>query len=1082
MILGCMHLNAAVFSQTINISERNVSLETVFSKIEKQSNYLFFYREELIKAMPNINISLKNVTVKEALDQFLNKLSLSYSIIGDNIVITSLQIKANSQSPAPKIYIGKVLDEKDQPMPGVSVRIKGTKSVVITNQEGQFITPVIDDDNAILQFSYIGYSMQEIPVSGLKAPIVVRLKLSSSDLDQVQILAYGTTTKRLNPGNTVTINAAEIAKHPVTNILQVIKDRVPGMFIEQRTGLPGGSFNVQIRGNNSFNNNIPLFVVDGVAYPGAEELPLVKPGGNRNQFLGGNALNYLNSNDIESVDILKDADATALYGSRGAYGVVLITTKRAKGGTPRLNVSTNTGVSMRPKTPEMLSLEDYLMLRREAFKNDGLTPGANDLDINGTWPEDRNTDWQKELLGKSALVNEVNMSYGGGAGNTNFLIGGNYKQEGSVQQGKGSNRGGTIRFNINNSTPNKKLFIDFGGSFSSTLNDAVPVDFSGDAGTLRAPNAPALFSPDGSLNWETGSNPYAALNLDYKFLVNNILSSSTLNYKPVKGLSLITRVSFNQLVGKEFRSTPSTFFDPARIATDIRNTTSFINNFTKRAWTLDPHAIYEIGISKKSKLTITTGATIQDQISTSSVITGTNFISDALLINPSLGSTVGSTYDAATTRILGFFGALNYNWADKYILSLNGRRDGSTKFGPGHRFGNFGSVAGVWIFSEENLLKENIPFLSLGKIRASYGLTGGDGISNYAYIPRYQVVSGTNTYQGNASFTPLSPVNRDLHYETNKKTDVQVILEFFKGRISLDGSYYKSHASDQLVQYPLASITGAIQYPSNSDVLIENTGYEFSINTKNIDGKDFKWSTYVGLTKAKNVLKSFPTLSNLQLNFNYEVGKSTQGLKLYTYAGVDPETGNYFFTTAGGVTGQNLFAMNQTTDRINFIDLAPKFYGIVTNSFTYKALTLDFSVSFRKRNGLNYLGQQQSTFGLFNTNSSVSVLDRWQNKGDVTDVPKISTNGLNSLFQQNNFRQSTGAYELITYARLQNMSMAYNFSPNVVRKLRVTNLSLYLRGENLLSASKYGDMDPESLSVTATPPLRVFTFGLNLTL
>jgi hypothetical protein len=342
------------------------------------------------------------------------------------------------------------------------------------------------------------------------------------------------------------------------------------------------------------------------------------------------------------------------------------------------------------------------------------------------------------------------------------------------------------------------------------------------------------------------------------------------------------------------------------------------------------------------------------------------------------------------------------------------------------------------------------------------------------------VNSGTNVYQGGASLAANTPSNNTLHYETNKKLDVQLVLELLQGRIALDVDYNRSHASDLLVQYPLASSTGAIQYPSNSDVLVENTGYEFTLNTKNIVKKNFSWSTTLVLTAGRNVLKYFPTLNGLQMNVNYQVGYSTQGLKLYKYEGVDPATGNYFFTTAKGVTGQNLFTMDQVADRTVLIDLAPKYYGTITNNLYYKSFSLGFGLSFRRRNGLNFLGQQVPSFGPANTNSSVTVLRRWQKPGDITDVPKVTANGLNALLQGNNFRQSTGAYELITYARLQNMTIGYSFSPKLLEKAKINNLSIYLRGENLMSFSKYGDMDPESLSVTATPPLRVFTFGLNV--
>jgi TonB-linked SusC/RagA family outer membrane protein len=726
LLFSCaLHVCATGLSQQVTLKKQNATLEEVFKEIRKQTGYNFLFTSSTLQNARKVSIDVQKASLTEVMAICAKGQDFTYQITGKSIVVKeNTKLLYAAMTPPDFVLIrGKITNEKGEPLVGAAVRVKGQNRGTQTTADGMF--QLLTQEGVDLEISFLGYEVATLKVErSLPKGLTIALNPVSGDLNEVQITAYGKTTKRLNTGNIVTINAAEIAKHPVPNVLQVLKDRVPGMFIEQRTGVPGGSFSVQIRGNNSLSDNMPLFVVDGVAYPGAEELPLVKPGGNRNQFLGGNALNYLNPNDIESIDVLKDADATALYGSRGAYGVVLITTKKAKSGKSRFTVSSNTGVSMRPKLPQMLNTEEYIMLRKEALKNDGIAaPAATDLDINGTWSDTKYTNWQKELLGRVSVVNDVNATYTGGTGNTNFLIGGNYNKQGSIARGKGSNRGGTFRFDVNNTTPDNKLFIDLSGSFSSTVNDAIPIDLSGDASTISAPNAPDLFLPNGSLNWERGSNPFAALNLDYKLLINNLLANSVIRYKPVKGLSLVARIGFNQLVGREFRSTPSTYFNPATIENNLRNTTSYINNFTKRSWTFDPHVIYETGLGRKGKLTNTTGVTLQDQLNVASTITGTNFISDALLINPTLGATVGATYDQAFVKYIGFFTSFNYNWDNKYILSVNARRDGSTKFGPGHRFGNFGSVAGAWIFSEENWMKKNLRFISLGKIRASYGLT-----------------------------------------------------------------------------------------------------------------------------------------------------------------------------------------------------------------------------------------------------------------------------------------------------------------------------------------------------------------------
>lgn len=1078
MIIGCIHVSAAGYSQKISLSERNVSLNAVFSKMEKQSGYFFFSNSEFIGALPNVSINIKDATLTEALDVLLGKLSLSYSIVGKNVVITPVTERVNGiQKVIPLLVIGAVLDEQGKPIPGANVKVKGTIQRTVTDQDGKFRILVTADD-AVLQISYVGFQPREIPVKGMKNPFVIVLKAVTSDLDQVQVMAYTTTTKRLNTSNTVTITAEEIAKNPVQNVLQVLKDRVPGMFVQQNTGVAGGSFNVNIRGISSFNDNAPLYVIDGVTYPANSTLPIVKPGGNRDQFLGGNALNYLNPADIQSIDILKDADATAIYGSRGAYGVILITTKKAKAGKPRLNVNTNTGLTMVGSFPKLLNTDQYIMLRNEAFKNDGLTPGPGDLDVNGTWPTNRYTNWQKELTGEVALANTVNATYSGGSGNTNFLIGGNYNKQGSIEKGKGSNRAGTIRFDINNTSPDQKFYIDLGGSYSSTTNDIVPLDFSGSTTTTSAPNGPPLYLPDGTLNWETGSNPLSALNLSYKNITNNLLANTQLHYTPVKGLIFTANISFNLLNGNEFRATPTTYFNPA--TNNITNTTSYVNTFNSRTINFDPNVRYETKLGSKGKLRVIVGSTLQDQLGNQTTITGTNFITDALLINPSSAVNVVPFYSKTVTRYVGFQGSVNYNWDDKYIINLTDRLDGSTKFGPDHRFGNFGAIGGAWLFSEEKWFKENIKFISFAKLNVNYGITGGDGIPNYQYLPRY--LAQTTAYQGKSPLTPSTPENPDLHWEQNKKTAVGLNFEFFNGRIGIEANYYKTKSTDLLVQQPLSSTTGFLQYPINTPAIIQNTGFEYTLNTRNIVHKNFSWSSNFTFSTPRNKLVAFPGIDNLPLNFDYVIGKSLNNHKVYNYAGVDPQTGNYFFTTRAGVTGQNLLTLNATTDKTASVDLTPKFYGSVSNTFTYKSFTLDFTFTGRRRTGLTLYGQQAYSFGLFNQNSSVDVLNRWQKPGDITDVPKVSTAALNDIFQQNNFRQSTGAYETITYARLQNLNFAYNFNSNFLKRAHISVLSVFLQGQNLLTISKYGNMDPESLSVTATPPLRVFTAGFNVTL
>lgn len=1083
-----LQVSASSFAQRVTINLNKAPLTTVFKEIRKQTGYDFFYSDQAMKNAGKVNINVKDADLKTVMELCLADQKLSYRI-DDNIIVVKEQVSIGIFRNAiqPRIYIGVVLDEKDQPLAGVSLKVKGSNLTTTTNMEGRFTTPVITDPEAVLIFSYVGYVTREINVSELKVPIIIKLVVANSDLDQVQVLAYGTTTKRLNTGNSYTIKSSEIEKNPVPNILQVMQYRVPGLSISQNTGQVGGSFLVRVRGLNGLNNIDPLYIVDGVPFPagGLNNNPNGMSGGlptlsnNRGSGTlaqqGGNALNYINPADIESIDILKDADATSIYGSRGAYGVILITTKKGKQGKPKLNVNLNRGIARPGSFPELLKTEDYLMLRREAIANDGLTVAATDLDLNGTYPEDAYTNWSEELTGHTANTTRLNTTYSGGTELTSFSLSGSYNDHGNVLQAKGYNRDGSLRFQINNTTPNKKFNIDLSGYYSSTVNTMVPYDFTGDASIFRAPNAPSYFLPDGSLNWESGSNPYAYINAIYKGLTNNLFGSTSLNYKPVKGLTLRAVLGYNLLTGNELRAIPTTVFNPAG-ANNGQNTNSANNAYNIRTWSFEPFANYVTKIAKGT-LNITAGATLQDKLNNQTTITGTGFVADARLNNPSAGTTLTQNYNQFVFRYEGYFGSVNYNWDNKYLLNLSTRYDGSTRFGPGHRYGLFGSAGFAYIFTEEQWIKDNLSFLSFGKLRGSYGNSGGDGIPNYLYLSTYTT---TTAYLGNTAFINNGLANSDLHWETTDKRDIGITLGFFKDRLTIDAGYYKNTTTESLVQQPLASTTGFISIAQNSPAKTQSTGVELILTSANLRGKDFNWITNVVMTIPQTKLVAFPEGQVLTVS-NYIVGKSLTNMKVFDYAGVNPETGVYNFVNAAGVQGPYLTGLTEA-DKIRNVDVAAKYFGSISNTISYKSLSVDFTFSLINKMGFNYQGRVSNLPGLLNQNSTKWALDRWTKPGDITNVPKASTSFLNSLLGQNTFRQSSGAYERIIYSRLQNVSIAYDLSNSFFKRINVNNMRVVLSGQNLLTFSKYHDLDPENNSLNSMPPLRVFNLGLNFTL
>ncbi len=1089
VMVTLLQVSAASYAQKLSFKKKSATLEEVFAQIQTQTGYHVLYSPDLINERTRIDISFNNTDLKKVLQDLLSESVYSYTIDGTNILITKAKPKSFFQKiidiVADTRLPGKVIAEDGQPLPGATVQVKGKNSVATTDKEGIFNINVIPEKDVII-ISFIGYETRELAAKDLKSPVVITLKKSISNLDQVQVTAYGTTTKRLNAGNITTVTAQEIAKNPVNNVMEALQGKVPGLFIQQTTGQPGGAFNLRIRSSANFNTGAtaPLIVVDGVRYPG-NTLPVSQNTsyGTADFLKGGSGLNFINPNDIESIDVLKDIDATAIYGSSGAYGVILITTKKNRLATQAFNANVYTGVSVNGQTEPLLNTEQYLMLRREALKNDGITAvPAGNSDLNGTWPADRYTNWRKVYLGNKASTTNANLSLSGSAKNSSYLISGSFRNIGNIQRHKGSNRDGSLRFALNTSTNNNKFSLSLTGTYLSSLSDMVPFDFSTVA--LTVPNAPNPYNEDGSVNWAAigtdvnSSSSASNINRNYKNATTNLLANATLIYHPIEKLTLRTIFGYNDITGREQIEYPLSVFNPSNKAAPTQ-TVGILSQYNIKSLTISPYAEYRTGLGKKGDLSFKLGAEITRSVQNNNGITGTGFPSDALLRNPSSGSSVITNDNQIENRVIGTYGIIKYVWDQKYIVDINTRRDGSIKFGPNRRFGNFGSVAAAWIFSQEKFFKSESGILSFGKIRASTGTVGGDAIGNWNYLSTYSVIGGS--YDGKTGLAPGSLPNPNLVWERNKNSEVALELGFLKDRIFLEGAYYYNKASNQLVNQNLSSVTGFTNYALNSDAIISTSGFEATLSTNNIKSKNFNWTTRINISVPKSKLVKMPsnTASNAALNVNYVEGKPVTGILVYKYNGVNPATGNYSFTNAAGVTQDYLTGLEQK-DRTEFINLAPKYFGGIQNSLNYKQLSLDFQITVTSRTGTNFLGQTVFPFGIYGLNGSTQWLNRWQNPGDVTNFPKLSTSLL-SYLRQSNFQNSTGAYSDATYARLQNVSLRYAVKGAYINKLGIKNLQVYLQGQNLLTVSKFGGLDPENLAAGVIPPLRVFTGGINVT-
>lgn len=1109
-----LQVSAKGVSQGITLNVKHGSLQQVITEIEHQSGYRFLYTKAELDKAREINVNVSNVDLLTALTACFQEQPIQYGVIGNNIVLKIETPPATGalagffhifrSTPPPGNFRGKVVNDQGRPLEDVSVMIKGGKRNVYTDKNGIFDLEGVTV-GVTLEISYPGFTTVEYKVANMERPaalekilpaglkLYVVLQPSKEGLDEMQVIAYGKVSKRFNTGDVTTIKGEDIAKNPVTNVLEALQGRVPGMFITQASGTPGSNFVVQIRGQSSFGANAPLFVVDGVVYPANQALPMINPTLNNfnladrfsSNLNGGNALNYLDPSLIESVDILKDADATSIYGSRGAYGVILITTKKGKAGIPRLTVNAYTGFNQKGISPKLVNTQQYLALRREAIKNDGLTPGSGDLDVNGTWDTTAYTNWDKELVGLGTISN-ISANYTGGIGGTSYLIGGNFTRQTSINKEGGAQNGGGINFSINTGSLNQKFNANLSGMFSTTVNDFLPVDYIGAAAGI-APNQPPFRLPNGKLDWANsinGNNPLANRNLIYHGVTNNLTATTTLNYTPLSGLTITARLGYNLITGKELSAIPGTSISPLIYTPTGNFAQGTLANYSRSTVDFDPVATYNARIGR-GRLDLMAGMNMQSMQSYNTSMQGIGYAADAMVKNPSLGKTVNSSYSTTPNRQLGYFARIYYLLMQKYIIDLNGRYDGSTKFGPGKQFGTFGSVGLGWIFSEEPWIKQHLRFLSFGKLRGSYGTTGGDGVGDYAYLSYYTI--SNNSYQGGIRIVPNGLANPYLQWETNKKKEVALELHFLKERINLDVNYYDQRTSNQLVGMPLSIVTGFTRITQNSPALIQNRGLEMALNTTNIQSRNFSWKTHFNISINRNKLLAYPGAVPGQIirqNPDYILGKSLSNHKVYKYKGVDPATGLYFFTNAKGETGSFLpffTAGLNNDDRTVNVDMQPRYFGGFGNTISYKGFSLDFFFSFTKRTGLNYIGQQHYIPGALATVPTTEWMKRWQKPNDITAFPKVTT-GLNSYIQQINFTQSSGAYEDATYARLQNVYLSYNFQPAFLKKAKIQALTVYLKGQNLLTISKYKPLDPENLAAGSTGPLRVYTGGLSITL
>ncbi|MDO6390275.1 TonB-dependent receptor [Pontibacter sp. BT731] len=983
-------------------------------------------------------------------------------------------------------------------LPGVTVLERGTSNGVTTGVDGEYTLTV--QPNATLVFSFIGMQRQEIPVSG-RSTIDVQLAADERQLSEVVVVGYGTQERREVTGATAKVTSEELQNLPVLGVDQAMQGRAAGVQISQNSGTPGGGISVRVRGSSSISaSNQPLYVVDGV--------PLTT--GDYSQLgYGGqsvNAIADLNPNDIESIDILKDASAAAIYGSRAANGVVLITTKRGSTQKTQINLNAYTGFQKMWNKPDFLRANDYQEIMLEAYKNDGyLFPDETFTDwldwyYGGVDFEPTDTDWIDEVTRTAGIQNyEISMS--GGDPKTRYYLSGSYFDQEGVIIGSRYERYST-RLNLDHQA-NDKFSVGTSIQLSRSDNQRIVSD-----NTLYGPFANSLAaSPIWPVYYEDGSytqpnyfytNPVAEGTENDDETINlRAIGNAFARYAFVPGLELQVKGGMDVLNIDERRFTATTY--PGSFATATEGeATNATTTVTKRL--LESTLSYNKLLGEVHNVSAVIGAANEHNTLRSAFVTGLGFPDERFRY---VGSAVRVNQGSNTfveTALVSFFGRVNYSFRERYLLGVNFRADGSSRFAEGQRYGYFPSISAGWRIIEEDFMS-GVGALSELKLRASYGITGNQEIGNFAFLG---LVAGGASYIDRPGIAQTQIPNPDLKWEETRQFNVGADVGFLNNRVNLALDYYIKKTDDLLFNRPIPTQTGFSSYASNIGS-VENKGFEIALNTVNIAGAGdgFNWTTDFNISFNRNKVTELYQGQDIFYGFGGNSLVLREGEPIGTFYGFISDG---VYSTQDAVPAERQAQGAQAGD-VNFRDInndgfvtdddltiigdaQPKYVGGLTNIFRYKGLDLNVFLQFSKGNDIaNPAHQYQQHLGndFLDDNMLGVVRDRWQQEGDVTDVPRATVDDPNNNNRSNSSRFIYDG----SYLRFKNVMLGYNLPSQFTERLGLRSLRVFAQAQNLFTFTDYPGFDPEvnfagtsnitlGVDFYTFPQSRTITFGFNL--
>lgn len=1048
-------------SQTVTFSANKVPLKEVMTLVEKQTGYFFVYNEPLIADAPAISISAKNLPLQQFLKKVFEEQSIEFSIKRKTILL-SKKIKQDDKKQFSElngpIIRGTVKARNGLPLQGINITVKGSQKGTVSKQDGHFAIDA--GPGNIIVASSIGYQTAEFPVIST-APIEILLATAETELEQIVFKGYYSETRLTSTGSVGKITSEDIEKQPVGNSLLTLQGRIPGVVISTPNGLPGSDVKMEVRGRNFLSSGSqPLYVVDGVPF---NSQPIAQQGvyspilGTQSPFTS------INPGDIEKIEILKDADATAIYGSRGGNGVVLITTKKGVSGKTKFDVNVYSGAGAVANKVKMLSTEQYLQMRKEALKNDGIVGNEFNAPDLFVWDQNRYTDWHDKLIGGTAEILNTEASISGGNEYTRFLIRGGYREDGTVFPGEFKMKRTSALMTISHSSADQKFDITASANYSSTTDRQSQTDLT--QYINFAPNYP-IYDDDGKFYWGGNlNNPIATIKL-LKVVTDNLVSRINARYRILKDLSVQVSAGYNRIAADEVSTNPSISLNPMMGMKPF----SKFSNSANTSYIIEPQVNYAFDFLK-GRVEMLAGATFQSSVSKGTVINAYNYSDDDLLEIVGAASDYNASAKNTNYKYQSVFSRLNYSYKNTYVINATFRRDGSSRFGINNRFGNFGAVGAGWIFSNEKFAADLFPFINYGKLRASYGVTGSDQIEDYLYLSTWQVNS--TTYEGITGYNPEKLFNPDLQWESVKKMEAAVELGFVNNRINFTAGYYHNIAGNQLVAYQLPDVTGFPFIYKNFDARVRNSGWELSVNTINIDrlAKRFQWKSSFNITFPQNRLTSYEGLQNSPYRYDYVVGKSLNTIVGYKFFGVDPKTGRAILED---INKDGVISFEGDRQPIGSTD--PKFYGGIQNELTWKQISLDFFFQFVNGRKTNYLSLP--IVGDIYNQPEYAAMQRWTKENDQTKVPGATSSFISPRYSNfRNYISSDAMYTSNSFVRLKTVSLSFTVPGQWLSKAKIEGCRVYVNAQNLLTITPFKSLDPET-GWLMLPQLRTITAGV----